>query len=242
MRRRKLILINGIMTTMNKSPILIALAFLAGCFSVVNTFPTYEPGDSSPRGNDVSVGFSGNLFRMKNVTSVDGAVYSVGNAYGTKNQFYTGTGLYSGQAYSWQEVPFEAKIIADRLEDCGFIVRAPQPKYILDVEDFYKDCEPPSDCSMGDFLAVYLPTLTFAGRTDKCYPYKVKIYDAATGKVLYSRVHNFRGHIISVQLIPIFYCCKSAGWEYLRQWMYIIADDVIKQLELLEGKSPRSQG
>lgn len=133
-------------------------------------------------------------------------------------------------------MPFRAKIIMDRIEDSGFIIRSPKPKYILDVENVYQDCEPPSICSVGDFLKVYLPTLTFAGRSEQCYQYKMKIYDAATGKVLHSRMYNFQGYIVSVQLIPVFYALKHPGNEYYQQWVLQIADDAIKQFQLLEKK------
>lgn len=217
-----------------KKVILASLLGLSGCVEVKNTYPRYAPSTIRVGIGDVTVGFSGNMFAVRNITTVNGGAILLGSAYGYKSPFYTSTAIYNGYAETSLCAPAEAKIIVDQMEARGLITRSSTPKYIVDVDGKYIDGKPPEEVSFEDAMAVYLPTLTFAGRSEHNYKYRLKIYDAKSGKVLHLQDFNINGYIITAHLVPLIYLKMFPGQEYHDQWAYMISDVAVDAICKIE--------
>lgn len=218
--------------------LLVVLATLiCGCVDIENTYKTYSPKSYPIVVGDVAVGFSGNVFKVRNVTSTTGTALVYGNNNNHfSNGFYTANAVVIGDSESYEIPTCEAAPIREQLETRGFIIRSSSPKYIIDIEDKYHMCDPEDETTLLDAAMVYWPTLTFAYRSDKTYKYKMKIYDAKSGKVLHSKNYDFNGYIITLKVIPVFYGSMCPGNEYYVQWARLIADDAADYIIAREKK------
>ena len=167
---------------------------LAGCVTADSYAPAPYQGGVGAR-NGVKLGFSGGLFRVQEYTVSDGYVYDMGPRH-----HHHGGYMYT-QAYS-QTVSVQdpnAKLVVNYLEDKGFIVRGNQPDYIIDIETSRDNIQNPLD-----FWLTYLGTATFCDRAEFRYSIAVKVYEAATGDVKFSKRFEHEGRRVVFNLIPVF--------------------------------------
>ncbi|MBR4354084.1 MAG: hypothetical protein IKP97_02155 [Kiritimatiellae bacterium] len=171
-----------------------AMLALSGCV-VADSYSAAGYRVGTGERNGIRLGFSGGLFRTQEYTVSDGFVYDMGPRH-----YHHGGYMYT-QAYS-QTVSVQdpnAKVVVNYLEEKGFIVRGNQPDYIVDVEASRTNIQ-----SLWDFWATYLGTATFCDRAEFRYTIVVKLYEAATGDVKFSKRFEHEGRRVVFNLIPVF--------------------------------------
>lgn len=197
--------------------LIIGAILLNGCIQLENTYPRYTQKSFTKVSGDVSVGFSGTLFKTWNVSSVSGMSTVYGNTY--NNGFQTANVYTVGSGYTEQRSNYECEPLRDQMEERGFITRAQNPKYMIDVSEHERTQ------SLEAGVPIYLLSLTFADRTDMEFKYRLKVYETSSGKLLYSKVVPFCGYVTNFRLIPIFWCTSWPGEiSYYEGWGREIAD------------------
>ena len=177
-----------------KAAFLLPCALLAGCFTLKQTPMPQVEMSRAPQGADVKVAVSGFAATITDYIPVYGhqTVYvDHGPYYGRHGFRYWGGGHYETVTSSTMVPQVRASDAfvtraQNLLEDAGFLVRAPQPDYTLDVTfegPFVRDDERAVE------FAWLLCSVLSAEYSTQTWTAKLRIYDAKTGRVAFTRAY-----------------------------------------------------
>ena len=178
--------------SVKKVAFLLPCALLAGCFTLKQTPMPQVEMSRAPQGADVKVAVSGFAATVTDYIPVFGhqTVYvDHGPYYGRHGRRYWGGGHYetvTSETMVPQVRASDAFVTRAQnlLEDAGFLVRAPQPDYTLEVTfggPFVRDDERAVE------FAWLLCSVLSAEYSTQTWTAKLRIYDAKTGRVAFTR-------------------------------------------------------
>ena len=166
------------------APLLLILAS-SGC-AFYSTYPTYDYVNAEVPLIKSSAEFTGDIFK----TELRSNGVTFGTAY--KNVYVGGTRTRTTE---WQDPNAERFI--DRVESAGISVRAPDPKYTIDVKQY---CN--GEQGLGARWLSYLGSITFLSRTENLYYIQIRIYKKKTGELISKKLIPFTGYTLRF-CIPI---------------------------------------
>lgn len=190
---------------MKKIIALSALAVLAGCFTLKESEFPETAMTSSPQGREVSVklqGFEATVTDYAAVYAYD-TVWVPGRPrgrYGWRPGHYA-TVTSSTYVPQVRATEYFLERARTNLESSGYITRAQQPDYLVDVAfggPFVTDSERGMEA-----LWLILSVFT-ADSSVQTWTAKVKIYDNRTGKMVFHRDYSQRYEVLVWGPLPIF--------------------------------------
>ncbi|MGN0846272.1 MAG: hypothetical protein ACI4RA_02670 [Kiritimatiellia bacterium] len=171
--------------------LILPACLLGGCFTLKQTEMPQVQMSRAPAGRDVKVGVAGFAATIMEYIPVYGyqTVYvDHGPSYGRRGRRYWGGGHYETvtsetlvpQAHASEAFILRAQTL---LEDAGYLVRAPQPDYTVEVTfggPFVRDDERAVE------FAWMFCSLFSAEYATQTWTAKLRIYDVKTGRVLHT--------------------------------------------------------
>ena len=209
---------------MKKIALLLPCALLAGCFTLKQTEMPQVEVSRAPQGRDVKVAVSGYAATITDYVSVYGSqtmYVDHGYGYGPHGRIYGG-GHYE-TVTSETRVPqvHATDIFINRaqhmFEDAGFLLRAPQPDYTVEVQfggPFVKDDERAVEMA---WLLCSILSCEYATQT---WTAKLRVYDAKTGRVVFTRDYSQKYEDCAWS--PLFFIGLAGrtenGFNYMQSW------------------------
>ena len=211
--------------TLPRSPRVLPLLLLAGCFTLKQTEQPSFSLARAPEGRDVKVAVAGFAATVTDYVPVFGTqtVYVDRGPYvGRRGGRIWGGGRYetvTSETLVPQTRASDAYLrrAQTRLEDAGFLVRAPQPDYTVEVAfegPFVRDDERAVACAWM-FLSVL--SAEYATQT---WTATLRVYDAKTGRVLFAREGEQKyEHCV---WSPLFFVglsgCTENTFNFMQNW------------------------
>ena len=189
---------------MSKYVLIVALAVTAGCFTVKETEYPQISVQSLPEGADVSVSLQGFSAAVTEYMTVYGheTVWVSGRPRGR----YGWTPGYHSTLTSATYVPrvrttdFYLSRASTSMETAGFATKAKNPDYVVNVEFQGPSVTDSERMTEAGWMLLSLFTADYSVET---WSAKLKIYDSATGKVVYHRDYTQRYEVTVWGPLPL---------------------------------------
>ena len=208
--------------------ILLAALVSAGCV-VTETYERVGYHGGGDARNGIVLGFSGSLFETKSYLVTDTYAYDMGGRHHPMMTSYT-----TVQNVIVQD-PDAANVI-NYMESRGFIVRAAanQVRFTIDLNLTRTNIQKP-----GDFWLVFLSSITTCDRAEFVYHLNAKVYDTATGDVVYSQTYDHEGAKVVYNILPLIYTSASSEASEVNSpaaitrtsWFYAALDDIAAHIK-----------
>lgn len=201
-----------------------AAVLAGGCFTVSQSeFPQVEMS-KAPAGEPVRVAISGFEAIVTTYTPVYGyaTVWHSGPGYYRHGRFYRGAD-YPETVSTTTYIPQSeltkayAEMAQDGLEAAGFVVASDRAKYIVDVK-FSGPAVADGDKALE--VAGMVFSLLTTDFTRETWQARLKVTDAASGRVVLMQNYEQEYHATAVGLIPLFgpLAAETVGDGYIRNW------------------------
>lgn len=205
--------------------LLLPALLLAGCFTLKQTEMPQVQTSRAPEGRDVKVAAAGFAATITEYIPVYGhqTVYvDHGPYYGRRGRRYWGGGHYetmTSETLIPQARASEAFIQRAQtlLEDAGYLVRAPQPDYTVEVTfggPFIRDDERALE------FAWMLCSVLSAEYATQTWTAKLRVYDAKSGRVLLTKDYSQKYE--DCVWSPLFFIglagCTENTYNYMQSW------------------------
>ena len=212
-------------------PFAFALVCLSGCVSFNETEYPVVALPHFPAGKEVKVQVSGFDALITSYIPVYGysTVYGGDYWYGRHGHWYGGpyATTVATETYVPQASPTSAfrDRATETLEKCGAILRAPDPKYRIEVTFGGPMI---SDGDYAEMLAWNILTILTADYAAQTWTGKLKIYEVATGKLVFSRDYSQKYEVTVWGPIPIFCPGASSKTKYnaIQSWCLTALTDL----------------
>ena len=198
----------------------LSAAFLSGCFVCSETeFPKIQQSESV-QGRDIAVQLSG----FDAVVTTYVPVYEYGTVFAGRPMscrrrpvYYTAT--YANQTYVPQSSTTTAfaERAAETFEKGGYVLQSAAPKYRVEVKfggPFVSD----GDSAVAAAWSIF--TVFTAGYGTQTWSAKLKIYDIASGKLVYHKDYSQKYEAIVWGPLPLFSPAGSSTISYgsMQSW------------------------
>jgi len=204
---------------------LVPLALLAGCFTLSQTeMPTVET-TRAPQGRETKVsvtGFAATITEYIPIYGYETVYVDHGPYHRGRHGRHVWGGHYETMTTETLVPHAQASETFLRraqvtLEDAGYLVRAPRPDYTVDVAfagPFVRDGE-----RAVEFAWQFLSLLS-AEYVTQTWTAKLRIYDAKTGRVLFTK--DFSQKYEDCEWSPLFFIglagCTENTFNYIQSW------------------------
>ena len=180
---------------MKKMFLIVPLFLLAGCFTLKQTEVPNVQLTQAPAGRDIKVsctGFAATITTYVPVYGYQTAYVSHGPYYHHGRRSWYGGGHYettTSQTLVPQVQASQAYLVRAQnlLEDAGYLLRAPQPDYTVEVTfdgPFVK-----GDEQAVEFAWMFLSVFS-AEYSTQTWTAKLRIHDGKTGRIVFSQVYT----------------------------------------------------
>ena len=200
---------------------------LSGCV-ISETYEAASYHGGGDARNGIGVAFTGDLFKTHSYTVASSYTYSMGGRHHPMMDTMT-------TVQNVVETDPDAARVIEYMEERGFIVRgaANANRFTLDISLSRKNIQSP-----GDFWLVYLGSLTFCDRAEFVQELKVKVYDNATGDLVFGKTFEHSGSKVMFDFIPLFTYDQYTDCELNRpsalirtSWFYAALDEAIAHMK-----------
>lgn len=210
---------------MKKSLLLFPVLLLSGCFTLKQTDMPRVEMTRAPEGRDVKVATAGFAATFTDFLPIYGhqTVYvDHGPYHGRHGRRYWGGGHYETmttetlvpQSHSSDAFIRKAQTM---LEDAGYLVRAPEPDYTVEVSfagPFVTDDERAVE------FAWMLCSILSAEYATQTWTARLRVYDAKSGRVLFSRDYSQKYE--DCVWSPLFFVglsgCTENTYNFMQSW------------------------
>lgn len=211
---------------MNRLVTCILLSFCCGC-AFYDTYPVYEGNARTTNVPSVGLEFSGQLFKQ----SLRGDGRTMGVSYGN---------TYVANTHTTMEECSDpnANVFKNRLESLGYLIRSPNPKYLIDVS-----AENHGEQARGERALCYLCSLSLLGKTEILYIPWLRVYEKDTGKLICNYRPKKQGYTLRLcgplfgAFVDRYFDVPASRTE--TSWIEELADhaaDAIADYELKKGE------